>query len=129
MTQAPPTYAEFIAAFPAFEQSSSAQINMQLSLSSRLLDPLAWGGFYRDAVGYDAAHNITLGLLMAEDPQSAQQATAGAVSSVSAAGVSISFEGSSGRRLNETDAWYNKTGYGQMFLRLRNAVIPAGTMA
>jgi hypothetical protein len=93
--QAPLTYSEFVEAFPAFLTSPSGQVSMQLSLSSRLLDPLVWGDFYRDAMGYDAAHNLTLALLMSQDAQSAQQAAAGPVSSVSAAGVSISFEGSS----------------------------------
>ena len=129
MAQAPLTYSEFVEAFPAFLTSPSGQVSMQLSLSSRRLDPLIWGEFYRDAMGYDAAHNLTLSLLMSQDAQSAQQAAAGPVSSVSAAGVSISFEGSSTQGGNETDAWYRKTGYGQMFLRLRNAVIPAGMMA
>ena len=125
-----PTYAEFIAAYPAFNCVAQPAVESQLALSSRLLDTLNWGDFYGDAVGLDAAHNLAIDqAATTAGPIGAFQTAAGALNSVSAAGVSIGF--GSGKPIDSnTEAWYNKTSYGQKFLRLRDVVIsPAGMSA
>lgn len=124
-----PTYADFIVAFPAFVTTAQAAIERQLSLSTRLLDPEIWADFYSDAVGLDAAHNLVLDLQSAQGPQGAAQAAVGPVTSVSAAGISTSFATLSPAGKSASQDWYQKTGYGQQFLRLRQVVIPMGGMA
>jgi hypothetical protein len=58
-----------------------------------------------------------------------QQAAAGPISSVSAAGMSTSFESVSKSTDTDSESWYKKTGYGQMFLRLRSSVMGYGTLS
>ena len=54
-------YETFIAQYPAFSDSSlEASVRAALSLSTRLLDEDAWGDFFEDAVGLDAAHNLAI---------------------------------------------------------------------
>ena len=129
MATTAPTYAEFIATYTGLASVPQAQVESQLSLSSRLLDTTAWGDFYSDAVGLDAAHNLTLMQQMASGLQGAGQAAVGPVTSVSVAGISTSFATPSLNTKSKADNWYMKTGYGQMFLRLRDTVIPPGFMA
>ena len=128
MSRTAPTYAEFIALFPAFSASSlSAQVEGQLALSGRLLDLSAWDTFYSDGVALDAAHNLAISSLVAGAAMGAFQGAAGPVSSVSAAGISTSFaspQAGGGR----SEDWYNKTAYGQQFLRLRAVVIGKGVL-
>lgn len=128
MPKTAPTYAEFIAAYPAFANTPQPQIEQQLNLSARLLEVKAWGDFYSDAVGLDAAHNLSLALMMNAGQQGAGQAAVGPVNSVSVAGISTSFATPSLDTKSKADNWYMKTGYGQMFLRLRDNVIPMGMM-
>ena len=129
MSSTAPTYAEFIAAYPVFACVAQPAIERQLTFSSRLLDTPNWGDFYSDAVELDAAHNLAVDQAAEQaGAGGAFQTAAGALNSVSAAGVSISF--GSGKPIdNDTDAWYTKTSYGQKFLRLRNVVITPGYMA
>lgn len=121
-----PTYAEFIAAYPVFSCMAQPAVESQLALSSRLLDTPNWGDFYGDVVGLDAAHNLAIDQATEQAGSGgAFQTAAGALNSVSAAGVSISF--GSGKPIDSnTEAWYNKTSYGQKFLRLRDVVIAPG---
>lgn len=124
MPKTAPTYAEFIVAFPAFADSDQPTVERQLSLSTRLLEAKAWGDFYSDAVGLDTAHNLSLALKSDASLQGTGEVASGPVNSVSAAGVSVSFSTSSPEGQNNSRNWYLKTGYGQQFLRLRDAVIP-----
>jgi len=123
-----PTYAEFIAQYPAFVTTTQASVQAQLNLATRLLEPSAWGDFYSDAVALDAAHNLSLALIAGQGIQGAAQTAVGPVTSVSAAGISTSFATPSFDGKSKADSWYAKTGYGQQFLRLRNVVIAPGMM-
>lgn len=122
-----PTSDEFLAAYPQFSGNSYVQsVDSQLILSGRLLSRDAWGEFYSDAVMLDAAHNLLLSVLsQKQGGLGAMQMAAGSISSVSAAGVSTSFNSSQTIK-SQTDEWYSKTIYGQQFLRLRHAAVPLG---
>ena len=128
MSNIAPTHDEFIAAFPAFSPLTDEQVETALSFSSRLFSDSAWGDFYSDAVGLDAAHNLAIQGMAGSSPGGAFQAAVGPVTSVSAAGVSTSFASPDMIAGSKADSWYSKTVYGQMFLRLRDNVIPMGTM-
>lgn len=130
MATTAPTYIEFMAQYTGFSGVPQPVVERQLFLSGRLLDDAAWGDFYSDAVGLDSAHNLSLALLASQGIGGGLQGVSGPTSSVSAAGVSISFESLKGvNDKNPSEGWYAKTVYGQQFLRLRNAIIPAGVMA
>lgn len=130
MGTAAPTYAEFIEQYPEFTDVPGPAVERQLSLSTRLLDGPAWGDFYSDGVGLDAAHNLLLSQqATAGGLQGGFQGAVGPVSSVSAAGVSTSFATPTPAGKHASADWYAKTVYGQQFLRLRNTVIPPAVMA
>ena len=131
MSNQAPTYEEFLAAYPAFDNSSYVTIGpAQLSLSTRLLSQTNWGDFYSDGVMLDCAHNLVLERAASSNQgMGSMQVAAGPISSVSVAGTSTSFNtGSSDGKSNSRD-WYMKTSYGQKFLRLRDAVVPSGYIA
>jgi hypothetical protein len=123
-----PTYEEFISQYANFASMNPNAVRLSLSLSSRLLLPAAWGDFYADAVGLDAAHALTLEAQAGLTPTGGLQAAVGPVNSVSAAGVSTSFQGFDVTPGSKSDAWYSKTVYGQKFLRLRDNCMPMGMM-
>ena len=129
MSNVAPTYDEFIEEFPAFAAMDEVRITSALSLSALFLSDSAWGSFYSDAVGLDAAHNLALLDTAKKNPSAAFQGAAGPVSSVSAAGVSTSFNSADVKAGSKADSWYSKTVYGQLFLRLRDNAIPPGSMA
>ncbi len=108
MSKIAPTYSEFIAIYPAFVDMAQPLIESALSLSSRLLDSVAWGDFYSDAVGLDVAHSLSLSALSLSDPLGAFQGAVGPVNSVSAAGVSTSFTGPDIVAGGKSDQWYSK---------------------
>lgn len=128
MARTAPTYDEFVALYPAFASTVQPRIESFLSMSSRLLDEASWGDFFSDAVGLDAAHSLALALGAEKGPQAALQGATGPISSVSAAGISTSFNTMSSDGKSKSDNWYSKTVYGQQFLRLRDTVIPPGVM-
>ena len=123
-------YAEFILAFPEFDDFDETEVENALSLSGRLLSESAWGDFYADAIGLDVAHNLTIRRMQVDsDPNKALIAAAGPLSSASAAGASASF-GAVG--ISSTDKgvnWYLKTSYGQRFLALRDQVMCPGMLS
>ena len=123
MAKTAPTYAEFIVLYPEFAATAQAVIEARLSFSARLLDVAAWKDFFSDAVGLDAAHHLAL-----QQSGMGAQGAIGPISSVSAAGVSTSFNSPSVESKNKSEVWYMKTGYGQQFLLLRGQVIPPGLM-
>lgn len=118
-----PTYAEFVVGFPAFQDTPRGQVEQQLTLSSSLLDPSVWVELYAQGVYLDAAHNLSLDGLGA---QNAFQGTAGPVSSVSAGGMSTSFQSVNFNNESMTETWYSKTIYGQQLLRLWRTIAPLG---
>ena len=122
-----PSITDFLEAFPQFGNVDGGLVQSALDFSARLLSASAWGEFYSDAVMLDAAHNLFFDSQLANGKvNSAAQLAVGTISSVSAAGMSTSFNsvGSSGKN-SHADDWYNKTVYGQKFLRLRQSVIPS----
>lgn len=129
MSNTAPTYSEFVAKYPIFATADQSLVESQLDLTTRFLDASAWGNYYSDAVEYDVAHNITIMVQMQSGLTGGQQAAAGPISSVSAAGMSTSFESVSKSTDTDSESWYKKTGYGQMFLRLRSSVMGYGTLS
>ena len=128
MSNIAPTYDEFIERFPAFANLNEDQIEMSLGFSSGLLSSMVWGSSYSNAIGLDTAHMLTLAAMAGSSSTGGIQAAVGPVTSVSAAGVSTSFQAFDVTPGSKSDAWYSKTIYGQMFLRLRNSVMPMGDM-
>jgi hypothetical protein len=124
-----PTYAEFVAQYPEFATLQQAVVESRLSLSSRILSKRAWGDFFSDAIGLDTAHNLAIQAAAGATPTGGFQGAVGPVSSVSAAGISTSFNTPSVDVANKSDSWYMKTSYGQQFLLLRDQVIPMGVMS
>lgn len=125
MSSQAPTINDFATAYPQFAAYTGA--DTQLSLSIRLLDSDAWGDFFSDAVMLDCAHNLFLNNLAATG-NGAMELAAGPISSVSGGGVSIGFNSPSVESKRAADAWYQKTSYGQQFLRLRAACVPLGAL-
>jgi hypothetical protein len=123
-----PSYNNFILAFPAFASLTIPIVNSALSFSSRFLSRESWGSSFFDAVGLDAAHNLALQGMTGIGSGGAFQGAVGPVTSVSAAGVSTSFASPDMIAGSKSDSWYSKTVYGQMFLRLRDNVMPMGFM-
>lgn len=129
MSNTAPTYAEFIASFPAFQaESLTALVNSQLAISVSLLDESAWGEFFSDAVSLDAAHNLAMGQIASSSPSAAVQGAAGPLVSTSGGGVSVSFAAPTWNSKSQSENWYMKTVYGQQFLRLRSTCIAPGCM-
>jgi len=129
MSNKAPTYAEFIIQYPAFEGLSKLVVDAQLACSARLLDEGAWGEFFSDGVGLDAAHNLVLSQSANKGVASGLQGAAGPVTSTSAAGMNISFAQFMVNDKSKADQWYSKTIFGQQFLRLRNTVIAPGALS
>ena len=122
-----PTIDDFSELYPEFcIEKYSAMIEQQLSLSSRLLSQSAWGNFYSDGIMLDAAHSLFIRIRSQEgNGKGAAQMSAGPVTNVGAAGMSAGFASVQANAIQGTSIdWYNKTAYGQQFLRLRHAVIP-----
>lgn len=126
MSTLPPTSADFTAAYPQFD--TYVGLEAQLALSVRLLSVDAWGDFYSDGVMLDCAHNLFLNNLAATGNGPLELA-AGPISSVSGGGVSVSFNSPAVDTKRSADSWYQKTSYGQQFLRLRNAVVSLADIA
>lgn len=131
MSNVAPTYSDFLAAYPAFNVSAYAAAGpLQLDLSTRLLSQSAWGDFYSDGVMLDCAHNLVMeGVAASANGRGSMQAAAGPISSVSVAGTNTSFNTVTSDGKSNSRDWYQKTSYGQKFLRLRDAVVPMGYVA
>jgi hypothetical protein len=71
----------------------------------------------------DTAHNLTIDSMVGSTTMGV--GPGGPVSSVGAAGVSASFAVPPLSGKSTSVDWYQKTTFGQRFLRLRNAVIPS----
>ena len=129
MSNIAPSYSEFVAKYPSFATVDSAMGEAQLDLAVRLLDSGAWGNYYSDAIELETAHNLTLMIQMQSGLTGGQQTATGPLSSVSAAGMNTSFEAVTRQEDGSSDSWYKKTGYGQMFLRLRSTVMGYGMLS
>lgn len=131
MSNQVPTYAEFIAAFPAFSPPavSESAIISQLNLAERLLSKGVWGDFYSDGILQVAAHNLTMWVLTQSSPQGGLQAATGNVTASSGAGITIAFESIVSVEGSKSDIWYNRTSYGQQYLYLRSIVVPCATLS
>jgi len=129
MSKVAPTYAEFIARFPAFSSIAETEVTAIIAESVALLSVSAWGEMFSNGVMYDAAHNLAMDHVLNSELNGGQQAAAGPVTSSSAAGISISFDSPKYNEKNASDSWYSKTAYGQKFMRLRNTVVPAGYLS
>lgn len=124
------TYIEFTTRFPIFnDPTKRTQVESQLSFSALLLDSAVWGDNYDQGVYLDAAHNLALSNLANSSVMGAFQGTAGPVTNVSGGGLSTSFASPNWADKSAVDSWYNKTIYGQQFLRLRHISVPLGVMA
>lgn len=119
-------YDYFIQKYPEFSDASlENDCNEALSSASRLFSKDNWGDHFVDAVMLDAAHNIFLSVQARKGGgKGAMQLAAGPVSSVSGGGISTSFNSSSPAGKSHSDDFYQKTIYGQKFLRLRTVVMP-----
>jgi len=129
MASTAPTVEDFQTAYPQFQQTED-EIQFQLNLSSRLVNPAVFEDLYSDAVLLDAAHNLQLSALsQSSNGLGALQMAAGPISSVSAAGTSTSFATPSMDSKSARTMWYSKTSYGQQLLRIWNVVAPVGFLA
>jgi hypothetical protein len=123
-----PTYDEFITRYPSFADVPPENVQYQLDFAVKLLSDVAWDSFFNDAVGLETAHNLFLMKQACSSAQGAMQATAGPVSSVSAAGVSIGFQSATWSEKSKSQNWYMKTIYGQQLLRLWESCISSAYM-
>ena len=124
MSTTAPTYAAFILQYPEFASATiKTQVEAELALSTRLLDSGAWGDFYSDGIGLDAAHSLAARGVGVGGGGTGVQGATGLVSSVSGAGISVSFAVPTPEMKNKSDIWYSKTNYGQQFMLLRDRVI------
>lgn len=118
MSTTAPTSEEFLELYPEFSAVSSTLVASQLDLATRVIST-AWGDLYSDAIGLEAAHSIALKTLAGSSAAGGLQGTVGPISSVSAAGVSTSFNSFSPDGKSKSELWYGKTVYGQQLMRLR----------
>ena len=130
MSNIAPTSDDLLAAYPQFAGVQyEPLIDQQLAMSLALLDPGAWGDWYSNGVLLDCAHNLyLLGAVVNGSPNAAMQLTVGSVGSISAAGVSTSFNSRSPSDKSDRKAWYEKTVYGQQLLRLWATIAPLGVL-
>jgi hypothetical protein len=130
MSNVAPTVDDFATLYPQFTSDEyAAQVDAQLNMSARLLSVDAWQDFWSDAVMLDCAHCLSVGLQAATGgPTGGFQMAVGPISSVSVAGTSTSFNTISVDSKLKSEVWYNKTVYGQAFLRLRNVCIAPGVV-
>jgi hypothetical protein len=129
MAYTTPTYSDFITRFCQFADVAQESVTAQLALSIQLLDGATWDEWYAEAVMLDAAHNLFLDQQASATGQGASAGTAGPVTSVSGAGLSIGFASPSWNDKSKSENWYMKTIYGQKLLRLWEVVIPAATLS
>lgn len=130
MSNVAPTTEQFLQAYPQFQSYTAPQLEAQLAMSCALLPKSIWDELYSEGVMLDTAHNLFLdNLAQSQNGMGALQATVGPVNSVSAAGVSTGFSTPQNLSGSASTEWYNKTVYGQKFLRLRNLVAPLGLLS
>lgn len=125
-----PSAAAFVDRFPVFSSVAYLSIDAQLALSAMLLDSTAWGDFWEEAVFLDTAHEISIEQsASAAGVQGGLSMAGGPISSVSAAGVSVSMGTPMQSAKGASVEWYIKTIYGQKFLRLRASVLSPGFLS
>lgn len=130
MNTVAPTWSDFTTQYPQFaDPTFNALGPIQLGISTRMLSLAVWGSFYSDGIMLDCAHNLTLMQMTTNGgANGGVQMAIGPISSTSVAGTSTSFNTpASTGKANSVD-WYNKTIFGQQFLRLRSAVCDMGVL-
>lgn len=106
------TSTDFKIRFPEFVSTSDAKINLLIDEAYLSIDA-KYGKFQDTAVLYFVAHNLTI----ETNGLSSSSAT---VSSQSVDGVSVSY--AMPKTINEINAYYGSTGYGQKYLYYFNIV-------
>lgn len=131
MSKQVPTYAEFIVHYPILIPPAVSEIDAQrqLDFATRLLCKVAWHDWYSDGILLVAAHNLSMWLKTQSAVDGGTQAASGAVTSVSGAGLAISFASIELSEGSKTDAWYNRTAYGQQYLYLKSIVIASASLS
>ncbi len=131
MSRQAPTYQDFVIKFPIFTPPmvSEESVLQHLNFAERLLCESAWGDFYSDGILLVAAHNLSMWLKTQLAPDGGFQAAVGSVNSSSGAGLSISFDSIESIEGSKSDAWYNRTAYGQEYLYLKSIVVPSASLS
>jgi hypothetical protein len=129
MTLPSPTADDFIAAFAQFSGTDSGQVTTELAVAAAFLDSSVWDDLYPLGCMLLVAHELTINAAQLRGGVTGGiQAAIGPLSSSSAAGVSTSFNTVATDGKSSAD-WYNKTSYGQRFLRVQRVVAPLGFLA
>lgn len=131
MANTVPTYQDFIVQFPVFVPLIVLEVDVQrqIDYAARLLSKSAWSDWYSDGILFVAAHNLSMWLVTQVSIKGGIQSAVGNVSSTSGAGISISFESIDSGQGLKSDAWYNRTNYGQQFLHLKSLVVPSAYLS
>lgn len=126
-----PSYTDFIARFPIFIPSSVSQINVQyqIDFAARLLCSKTWDVWYSDGVLLLAAHNLSMWYKTQSSVDGGLKGGGGSISSVSGAGLAISFKGVDSIEGSKSDSWYNQTIYGQEYLYLKSIVVSCAVLS
>lgn len=131
MSREVPTYDDFIAKYPVFTPPAVSQeeILEQLDFATRLLSPSAWHDWLSDGIMLLTAHEISMGLLPNSNVGGGLQGARGNVSSASGAGISVAFESLSSTPGDTSSNWYNRSTYGQKYMRLQSLVVSGASLA
>ncbi len=126
-----PTYDDFIGRYPIFVPPAVSQeeILEQLDFATRLLSPSAWHDWLSDGIMLVAAHEISMWLLPNSNVGGGLQGARGNVSSASGAGISVAFESIPSTPGDTSSTWYNRSTYGQKYMRLQALVVPGAGLA
>lgn len=126
-----PTYADFIAQYPVLVPPAAleADVQRQLDIAARLLCRKTWGIWYSDGILLFAVHNLSMWLKTQTSPEGGITAAAGVVTSASGAGLSVSFGEVALIEGSKSDAWFNRTAYGQEYLYLKSIVVPSACLS
>lgn len=124
------TVSEFNCIFPEFKELKDPFVNRYLITVEKILDVVAWGDLYDDAVGLVTAHNIALA------NEASKAGTKGGISgshgqliSASAAGMASSFAPFQTNDKSLHQQYYSKTTYGQQFLALQRVILPIAMLS
>jgi hypothetical protein len=125
----PPTLDLFVQAFPELVTANPGVIEYNLELCSAFWSVQDWGQYYSNVVLLDTAHRVAISLARQAGASGGFQVPAGPVNSVSAAGITTSFQVQALDKLKAgSREWYQVTSYGRELIRLRDNVIsPAYT--
>lgn len=117
----PLTVAQFRELLPEFADTSkysNTTLQLWLGIAANMLDVNRWADYYNIGISYFVAHKITTSLISQRAAQSGgiPGSQAGAISSKSVGGLSVSFDSSS-TAVSGAGNW-NMTSYGREFYSL-----------